>query len=126
MKLYQLLQSFEFNELFPTVNEMFPNAHLHRDVFEKAFEMLKNIKPTPSKKAIRYELMDDPNSNDMFAGADDNCFKTSWDVILGKEIKKGKGIDLNDTEIAANCLLNTLLIGHHPTSFEKDYQKLMK
>ena len=45
MKLYQLLQSFEFEEIFPTVNVMFPNAQLHRDIFEKAFDMLCNIQP---------------------------------------------------------------------------------
>lgn len=45
MKLYQLLQSFEFEELFPAVNEMYPNAYLHRDIFEKAFNMLCNIQP---------------------------------------------------------------------------------
>ena len=126
MKLYQLLQSFEFEELFPTVCEMFPNARLHRDVFEKAFKMLCEIQPISSKKVIRYELMDDPNSNDMIVGADDNCFNTTWDVCLGKEIKKGKGADLNDEELAANCLLNTLFIGRHPQSFEKDYRKLFR
>lgn len=126
MKLYQLLQAFDFEELFPTVNEMFPNAHLHRDVFEKAFNMLCSIKPVLSKKAIRYELMDDPNSNDMIVGADDNCFNTTWDVCLGKEIKKGKGADLNDNELAANCLLNILFIGRHPLSFDKDFKKLMR
>ena len=47
MKLYQLLQSFEFEEIFPTVNVMFPNAQLHRDIFEKAFDMLCNIQPSP-------------------------------------------------------------------------------
>lgn len=126
MKLYQLLQAFDFEELFPTVNEMFPNAYLHRDVFEKAFNMLCSIKPVLSKKAIRYELMDDPNSNDMIVGADDNCFNTTWDVCLGKEIKKGKGADLNDNELAANCLLNILFIGRHPLSFDKDFKKLMR
>lgn len=35
MKLYQLLQSFEFEEIFPTVNVMFPNAQLHRDILKK-------------------------------------------------------------------------------------------
>lgn len=34
MKLYQLLQSFEFEEIFPTVNVMFPNAQLHRDILK--------------------------------------------------------------------------------------------
>ena len=50
MKLYQLLQSFEFEELFPAVNEMYPNAYLHRDIFEKAFNMLCNIQPVVSRK----------------------------------------------------------------------------
>ncbi len=126
MKLYQLLQSFEFEELFPAVNEMFPNAHLHRDVFEKAFDMLCSIQPIMSKKAIRYELMEDPNSNDMIVGADDNCFNTTWDVCLGKEIKKGKGADLNDVELAANSLLNILFIGRHPQGFDKEYKKLLR
>ncbi len=126
MKLYQLLQAFDFEELFPTVNEMFPNAHLHRDVFKKAFDMLCRIQPVMSKKTIRYELMEDPNSNDMIVGADDNSFNTTWDACLGKELKKGKGADLNDIELAANCLLNILFIGRHPQSFDKDYKKLFK
>ena len=126
MKLYQLLQSFDFEELFPAINEMFPNARLHRDVFEKAFNMLCSIQPVLSKKVIRYELMEDPRSNGMIVGADDNCFNTTWDACLGKEVKKGKGADLNDGELAANCLLNILFIGKHPVNFEKDYKKLFK
>lgn len=126
MKLYQLFQSFEFEELFPAVNEMFPNARLHRDVFEKAFNMLCSIEPVSSKKTIRYELQEDPDSNDMYVGADDSCFNTTWDACLGKEVRKGKGADLNDEELAANCLLNVLFIGKHPQSFEKEYRKLFK
>lgn len=126
MKLYQLLQSFEFEEIFPTVNVMFPNAQLHRDIFEKAFDMLCNIQPITSKKVIKFELMEDPNSNDMFVGANDSCFQSTWDVCLGKEIKKGKGADLNDVGLAANCLLNVLFIGRHPQGFDKDYKKLLK
>ena len=126
MKLYQLLQAFEFDELFPTVNGMFPNAKLHRDVFEKAFDILCSTQPIPSKKVIRFELMEDPNSSDMFVGANDSCFQSTWDVCLGKEIKKGKGADLSEEEMAANCLLNVLFIGRHPQGFDKDYKKLFK
>ena len=56
MKLYQLFQSFEFEEIFPTLNAMFPNAQVHRDVFEKAFNMLCDIQPISSKKVIRSKL----------------------------------------------------------------------
>ena len=82
MKLYQLLQSFEFEEIFPTVNVMFPNAQLHRDIFEKAFDMLCNIQPITSKKVIKFELMEDPDSNDMFVGANNSCFHSTCDVCL--------------------------------------------
>ena len=126
MKLYQLFQSFEFEEIFPTLNAMFPNAQVHRDVFEKAFNMLCDIQPISSKKVIRFELIEDPNSSDMFVGANDSCFFCNWDVCLGKEIKKGKGADLNDVEMAANCLLNILFIGRHPQGFDKEYRKLLK
>lgn len=126
MKLYQLLQSYEFEEIFPYVNDMFPNAHLHREIFEKAFNMLCSIEPVSSKKAIRYELREDPNSKDMLVGADDTSFNTTWDSCLGKEIRKGKGADITNEEMAANCLLNILFIGRHPQSFEKDYRKLFK
>lgn len=127
MKLYQFLQAFDFEEVFPAVNEMFPNANLHRDVFEKAFNMLCSIEPIYSKKSIRYELIPSSNNaNDMIVGADDSSFNTTWDVLLGKDIKKGKGVGLNDTEIAANCLLNILFLGKHPQSFDKDFKKLLK
>ena len=71
MKLYQLFQSFEFEEIFPTLNAMFPNAQVHRDVFEKAFNMLCDIQPISSKKVIRFELIEDPNSSDMFVRSEE-------------------------------------------------------
>lgn len=127
MKLYQLFQAFDFEEVFPAVTEMFPNAGLHRDVFEKAYGMLCSIKPILSKKSIIYELKEDPNSKtDMIVGADDACFDTTWDVCLGKEVRKGRGTDIDDTTMVANCLLNVLFLGRHPQHFERDYRKLMK
>ena len=107
MKLYQLLQSFDFEELFPTVSTMFPNANLHRDVFQKAFDMLCSIQPVMSKKTIRYELMEDPNSsNSMIVGADDSCFNTTWDACLGKEVRKGKAKPRKQDYIAFPLFLN--------------------
>ena len=126
MKLYQLLQAFEVKELFPEINNMFPNANLHRDVYEKAFQLACELKPIASKKVIRYEVMNDPDTNEMFYGSDDKNFEGPWEVVIGKEIKKEKGVDLNDTEIAANCLLNLLMISRCPKSFEPEYRKLMK
>ena len=92
MKLYQLLQSFEFEEIFPTVNVMFPNAQLHRDIFEKAFDMLCNIQPITSKKVIKFELMEDPDSNDMFVGANDSCFQPHGMYVWERKSKKAKAL----------------------------------
>lgn len=91
MKLYQLLQSFEFEEIFPTVNVMFPNAQLHRDIL-KSIRYALQYPAYHIQKVIKFELMEDPNSNDMFVGANDSCFQSTWDVCLGKEVKKAKAL----------------------------------
>lgn len=91
MKLYQLLQSFEFEEIFPTVNVMFPNAQLHRDIL-KSIRYALQYPTYHIQKVIKFELMEDPNSNDMFVGANDSYFQSTWDVCLGKEIKKAKAL----------------------------------
>lgn len=126
MKLYQLMQAYDFGEVFPVVNEMFPNAHLHRDVFEKAFRMLQTMKPTFSKKAIRYQVIDASDKGETFFGAPDACFQTTWDAVLGKEVKKERGVELNDLEMVANSFLNIVLQGKHPLSFDADFRKLMR
>lgn len=126
MKLYQFLQAFEFEEIFPEVTDMFPNAPLHREVYEKAFNILCDMKPAINKQVIKYELRKDSGSGEMFVGADDSNFDAAWELLLGKDIKKEKGADLSDNEIAANSLLNVLFIGHHPKSFDDEYRKLRR
>ena len=87
--------------------------------------MLCSIQPVMSKKTIRYELMEDPNSsNSMIVGADDSCFNGPWNVLLGKEVKKEPKVDLTPEEMLANMLLNVVLIGRHPHSFDADYNAI--
>ena len=126
IKMAQFLQAFEFEEIFPEVTDMFPNAPLHREVYEKAFNILCDMKPAINKQVIKYELRKDSGSGEMFVGADDSNFDAAWELLLGKDIKKEKGVDLSDNEIAANCLLNVLFIGHHPKSFDDEYRKLRR
>lgn len=125
MKLYQLLQSFEFEEIFQQSMWCF-QMHSCIVIFLKSIRYALQYPTHHIQKVIKFELMEDPNSNDMFVGANDSCFQSTWDVCLGKEVKKGKGADLNDVELAANCLLNVLFIGRHPQGFDKDYKKLLK
>lgn len=126
MKLKELFQAYEFDEIYPQIGLMFPKGRHLREEFRNAYNLLLDIKPVMSKKQIRYELMEDPDSNEMFFGADDHDFNGPWDVLLGKELKKGSKVDLTSEELVANCLLNVVLIGRHPRAFDKDFEKITR
>lgn len=126
MKLKELFQAYEFDEIYPQIGLMFPKGRHLREEFRNAYNLLLDIKPVMSKKQIRYELMEDPDSNEMFFGADDHDFNGPWDVLLGKELKKGPKVDLTSEELVANCLLNMVLIGRHPRAFDKDFEKITR
>lgn len=125
MTLQQYFQAYDFDEVFPYVGLMYQPARHKKEAFRRAYEMLREMAPVTSKKQIRFELMQDPDTNEMFCGADDSCFASPWDVLLGKTIKKGQGADLTDDEIVANCLLNVVLIGRCPRSFEADRRNIL-
>lgn len=126
MKLKELFQAYEFDEIYPQIGLMFPKGRHLREEFRNAYNLLLDIKPVMSKKQIRYELMEDPDSNEMFFGADDHDFNGPWDVLLGKELKKGPKVDLTSEELVANCLLNVVLIGRHPRAFDKVFEKITR
>jgi len=125
MKLYQLLQSFEFDDLYPAIVEMYPNAKRHRKEFKQAFEMLTTMRYTLTNKQIQYLLIEDP-SGDCYFGAHDSCFKANWDVILGKDIVRSKGVSLSDEEMAANCIINIIFLGNHPKDFDDSFNILRR
>lgn len=77
MTLQQLLQSYDFEEIFPEVGLMYPHARRKRKEFATAYMLLREMKPQVTKRQIRYQLMQDPNTNEMFFGADDACFAES-------------------------------------------------
>ncbi|MFC2456149.1 MAG: hypothetical protein ACFNQD_00830 [Prevotella intermedia] len=121
MKLKEYLQAYEFEEIFPYIGLMYPKARNQRKAFQHAYDLLLDIKPVATKKYIHYQLMEDPDTNEMFFGADDSNFNGPWDVLLGKDVRIDPKVDLSKEEIVANCLLNTILIGRPPKQFESDY-----
>ena len=127
MKLKQLFQSIEFDELFPYVATMYPNARHHRHCFEHAYDIMVGMRAMAGvKKYIRYQLMQDEASGDSFFGAPDMCFRGSWEMLLGKDVRKDGKVDLSDVEIAANCLINMIFIGTHPREYEQEYNELIR
>ena len=121
MKLKEYFQAYEFEEIFPYIGLMYPKARNQRKAFQHAYDLLLDIKPVATKKYIHYQLMEDPDTNEMFFGADDSSFNGPWDVLLGKDVRIDPKVDLSKEEIVANCLLNTILIGRPPKQFESDY-----
>lgn len=126
MKLKLLLESFDFEEFFPSVAVMYPNARRHKKEFKHAYDILVSMRPTPSNKCIRYTLLHDNYSNNSFFGANDQNFRATWDVLIGKDVKRDKGVDLTDEEICANCLINAIFLGKHPKEFEDSYIALTR
>lgn len=121
MKLKEYFQAYEFEEIFPYIGLMYPKARNQRKAFQHAYDLLLDIKPVATKKYIHYQLMEDPDTNEMFFGADDSNFNGPWDVLLGKDVRIDPKVDLSKEEIVANCLLNTILIGRPPKQFESDH-----
>lgn len=126
MKFYQMLQTIGFDEIMPAVTEMFPGTGKFRPQLQRCYDLLIQMKPVISKKKIRYRVMDIPDSNQKYIGAEDSCFQAPWQNCLGKDIVKDKGVILSDVEVVANCLVNVALQGQCPQQFTNDREILLK
>lgn len=124
MRLYELMQAYEFDEIMPIVVEMFPGTGKYSPQLRQAWELLLGMNPVSSKKVITYKLMKGQNEHENYVGAEDRDFDAQWNVILGKDLKRERGVDLNDAELIANCLVNICLIGQRPRSFDEAYKIL--
>ncbi len=126
MKLYQLLQAYDFDELMPVINDMFPGTSKFRPELKHAYDLLLSMQPVASKKAIRYKILPGDTANHSYVGAEDTCFNATWEVCLGKDVSRERGVDLSDIELVANSLVNLCLQAKYPKVFEKDHQTLLK
>lgn len=124
MRLYELLQAYDFDEIMPVVVDMFPGTGKFKPQLQQAWDMLLGMKPVLSKKTIAYKIMEGSRSNEHYVGAEDSAFNDPWEVVIGKNLKRERGVDLNDAELVANCLVNICLIGRHPSLFDKAYKIL--
>lgn len=124
MRLYDLIQAYEFDEIMPVIVDMFPGTGKFREQLHEAWNTLLDLRPVNTKKSIKYQFMKGASADEQYIGADDHDFDTTWDVIIGKNLVRDKGVDLNDAEVLANCLVNICLIGKYPRSFEKAYKIL--
>lgn len=121
MRLYDLLQAYEFDEIMPLVNDMFPGTAKFKPQLHEAWNLLLSMTPVPTKQAIHYKFIKGSRADEQYVGAEDREFQAPWNVIIGKNLSREKGVDLNDAEMLANCLVNICLQGKHPKSFDKAY-----
>ena len=125
MKLHQLLQAYEFDELMPVINEMFPGTAKYRAPLKVAYDIMVGMRPVSSSKSIRYKLIKG-KGEEQYMGAEDANFRGNWEVIIGKDISREKGVDLNDIELLANCIVNMCFISNYPKRFEQAHQALLQ
>lgn len=126
MKLQELLAGCDFDDIMAAIDQAFKGASTLRAPLKQAYDMLTTMPPVASKKSIRYKILWNPESDEEYMGAEDSQFETTWEVCLGKEIVREDGVDLTDTEIAANCLVNLCLLGRYPKAFEEAHARLTK
>ena len=126
MKLYELIQSYSFDEIMPEILKMFPGTAKYREPLKQAYDILVEMRPVSSKKSIRYRFFNMDNSGESYMGAADSDFRCTWEVCLGKDVVRERGIDLSDAEILANCLVNICFIGTHPRRFDTAYAELTR
>ena len=126
MTLHQLLQAYDFDEILPAINEMFPGTARYKKQLLQAYDLLLAMRPVESKKNIRYKLLHNAEDDISYMGANDQDFNTTWEVCLGKQVVREKSVDLTDLEMVANCLVNVIFTARPPKSFEEARKELMK
>lgn len=126
MKLYQLLQSYDFDEIIPVINEMFPGTSKFRKQLKQAYDLMLAMSPVASKQTIRYKQMKAPDGNLSYIGAEDSNFTSTWEVSLGKDVSREHGVDLSDVELLANCFVNLCLLGQYPQAFDSAHKIITK
>lgn len=124
MRLYELLQAYDFDEIMPVIVDMFPGTGKFRPQLKEGWDILLSMTPVPSKKAITYKIMKGLREDENYMGAEDRDFDAPWNVLIGKDLVRTRGVDLNDAEMIANCFVNICLLGRHPAKFEKAYKIL--
>lgn len=125
MKLKDLLQAYNFDELMPIIADMFPGTGKYRHPLKVAYNLLMDTSMAPSKKKIRYKVMHNEKSSYSTIGAEDRDFEGTWSFCLGKDVIREPGVDLSDIELAANCLINLCFISQYPKVFEEAHAMLV-
>jgi hypothetical protein len=126
MRLYELIQAYDFDEIMPVIADMYPGTAKYREPLKRAYDILLTMKPVPSKRGIRYKIMPGAKGDEQYVGAEDRDFDANWEVCLGKDVSREKGVDLTDEELIANCLVNICFLAHHPKAFDEAYSQLNK
>ena len=117
MQLQEYFKRFSFEEVFAELQLMLEDAEGNKPIFQHAYEMMQTLQTIPSKKAIHYQIIDNPESEEYYSGAPDSSFNTTWEVILAKEVIVDEECELSDLEILSNAFICSIIIGRCPRAF---------
>lgn len=125
MILKDILQKYSFDIILTDLCEIMPVLDRKCSALREAYDFLMSQTPVFSKKRIIYQLIDSPDSDDCFIGAEDRCFEAQWNVILGKEVVVADDVDITELEIASNSFFCILLLGFSPRRFSSLRDELL-
>lgn len=125
MTLQDYYKKYTFDEVFEQLQFMLEDADNMKPALQKAYDMMQTLQPIPSKKYIRYQIIDDPESEEYFSGAPDSCFTTTWEVILAKEVTIDEECELSEVEMLANAFICSIIMGRCPRAFLPEKRALL-
>lgn len=125
MTLRDYMAKFTFDEVYAELELMLEDAKSCKTTLKHAYELMQTIETIPSKKTIRYQIIDDPESDEYFSGAPDSCFTTTWEVILAKEVTVDEECELSEIELLTNAFLCTIMLGRCPREFLPEKKALL-
>lgn len=126
MKLKELLQAYDFDEIMAAIMAMFPGTRKFRAPLKQAYLTLLETEPVDSDKKIHYLIMTDEEGDEATMGAADADFEGTWAECLGRDVVKDDDVELSEVEVAANCLVNLCFLSQYPPKFENAHQQLLK
>ncbi len=104
MKLKELFDKYTFDEILPYLKAIDPENLDSMYQFREAFDLLRHMEPSKEDCGeVRIEWSDDEDEADRFITVN-HLSGDYWNVALAKEVVLSDDLNLNEMEMAAQCL----------------------
>ena len=120
MKLKELFDKYTFDEIMPYLKAIDPEKEDSTYQFREAFDILRHMEPSESDcGVVRIEWSDDEDEADRFITVN-HLAGDLWEHNLAKEVVLADNLQINEMEMAANCLWEITFYGFDREEDEDD------